>query len=195
MAFEVEQKFHVDDATVLQERLAAIGAIEREEQNHVDTYFNHPSRDFAETREAFRIRRVNGVPMVTYKGKKLPGPIKARLELEWRLDPGDSDGTKMEQLLGHLSFRRVASVAKRRRCFQLAEPLADMAVVIDDVDGLGCFAEIELVIEDSKNVESARVRIAELAERLLLERPEPRSYLSMSLERPTDVMPKEKPVD
>ena len=181
MTFEVEQKFHVSDADVLRKRLASIGAVEREEQNHIDTYFNHPSRDFAETREAFRIRRVDGVPMVTYKGQKLPGTIKARRELEWRLDPGDADGSKMEQLLEHLSFRRVASVGKRRRCYSLPGQFAAMDVVIDDVDRLGCFAEIEMVVNDSKEIESARSRIADLAERLSLHEPEARSYLSMTL--------------
>lgn len=49
--FEVEQKFHVDDLANLEKRLHELGAAEQPSQQHIDTYYNHPSRDFAETRE------------------------------------------------------------------------------------------------------------------------------------------------
>lgn len=181
MTFEVEQKFHVDDVVDLENRLRDLGAVETETQQHVDTYFNHPCRDFAETREAFRVRRINGVPMVTYKGTKLPGAIKARQELEWRLDPGDPNGNNMEQLLGHLSFRRVASVQKTRRLFTMPPSLGDIAVMIDRVESLGAFAEIEVIVDESTEVETARQRIASLALQLSLDRSESESYLSMLL--------------
>ena len=181
--FEVEQKFHVEDRADLEKRLGEIGAVEQPSQQHVDTYYNHPSRDFAQTREALRVRRVDGVPMVTYKGTKLPGAVKARRELEWRLDPGDPDGTKMEELFQMLGFRRVATVTKRRRCYQLLAELADFGVMIDHVDSLGLFAEVELIAGDSSEIETARGRIGQLGERLGLHRAESRSYLRMILER------------
>jgi adenylate cyclase class 2 len=181
--FEVEQKFHIDDLADLEKRLREIGAVEQSSQQHIDTYYNHPSRDFAETREALRIRRVDGVPMVTYKGTKLPGKVKARRELEWRLDPGDPDGTKMEELFQMLGFRRVAAVSKRRRCYQMPVESADIGVMIDQVDSLGLFAEIELIANESSEIEIARGRIGQLGERLGLHRAESRSYLRMILER------------
>jgi adenylate cyclase class 2 len=121
--------------------------------------------------------------MLTYKGEKLPGKVKARRELEWRLDPGDSDGSKMEELLGLLSFRQVAVVKKQRRTFALQNELADFTVVIDSVTGLGDFAEIELVVREKSEVERARDRIESLASQLGLLRVEPRSYLRMILEQ------------
>ena len=181
--FEVEQKYPIDDVAKVEHLLQTIGASEQPVQNHADTYYNHPCRDFAETTEAFRIRRVDGVPMVTYKGKKLPGKVKARRELEWRLDPGDSDGSKMEELLGLLSFQQVAVVKKQRRTFLLQEELADFTVVIDSVASLGCFAEIELVVRQQSEVQHARDRIESLANQLNLLQAEPRSYLRMILEQ------------
>ena len=87
-------------------------------QEHVDTYYNHPSRDFAETREALRIRRVDGVPMVTYKGTKLPGEVKARREacpvvyipvgsLEWHgvQNPLGTDGLKAHAICCEAALR------------------------------------------------------------------------------------------
>lgn len=187
---EIEQKYAVDDAKSLERRLVAAGAVpEGPPQQHSDAYYNHPCRDFSETSEALRVRRVNGVPMVTYKGTKLPGAIKARRELEWRLDPGDSGGTKMEELLRLLGFRHVATVTKTRQAFSLHHPSGDFSVTLDDAEHLGQFTEIELVIEDDpgsegERVETARSRIAQLAEELNLRQSEPRSYLSMLLQRP-----------
>lgn len=180
--FEVEQKFHVEDLALLEDQLRQIGAVEGKTQQHADTYYNHPCRDFAETQEAFRVRRVDGVPMVTYKGTKLPGEVKARRELEWRLDPGDPDGTKLEELLGLLGFPRVAEVQKQRRCFSWSQSLQNITIVIDQVRSLGLFAEVELMVIETTEVESARRQIVELGSRLGLLRAESRSYLRMILE-------------
>lgn len=179
--FEVEQKFHVDDVVQLEQLLEQMEAIELPLQQHVDVYYNHPSRDFAETMEAFRIRRVDGVPMVTYKGRKLPGAVKARRELEWRLDPGDENGTKTEELLDLLSFRRVAEVIKNRRSFSLPGAFSETTVVIDKVANLGLFAEIEIVVPVPDKIEPAREIILDLGQQLGLIRPEPLSYLRLIL--------------
>lgn len=182
MSFEIEQKFHLDDLGCLENRLAELGAVEQGVEQHSDSYYNHPSRDFRETKEALRIRRVDGIPMITYKGPKFPGAVKARLEREWRLDPGDPDGSSTEELWQMLGFRAVAIVRKRRRCFRLPGEMTDFAVVIDEVDHLGLFAEVELIVPRESDIERARVRIGELSGHLGLQRAEPRSYLTMLLE-------------
>ncbi len=74
--FEVEQKYRVDDVSDLQSRLDQRGASRGDLEQHSDTYYNHPNRDFSQTGEAFRIRRINGIPLITYKGAKLAGAIK-----------------------------------------------------------------------------------------------------------------------
>lgn len=182
MSFEIEQKFHVDDLPCLENRLTELEAVEQRIEQHSDSYYNHPSRDFRETKEALRIRRVDGVPMITYKGPKMPGLIKARQECEWRLDPGDPDGFSTEELLQILGFRPVAIVRKTRRCFSLPGEMADFGVVIDSVQFVGTFAEVELVVAEANEIELARERIADLSSHLGLVRDEPRSYLTMLLE-------------
>lgn len=180
--FEVEQKFRVEDVRTLESQLERLGAHQEASESHRDTYYNHPSRDFGSTREALRIRRVNGTPMLTYKGPKLPGDVKARRELEWRLDPGDSDGTKTEELWVLLGFRRVETVVKERRPFGLPAPWADATVVIDCVERLGTFAEVEMIAKSEDGVENARRQILDLAAKLGLHAPERRSYLRILLQ-------------
>ena len=179
---EIEQKYRVEDASRLVRQLERINASERDEEFHVDTYYAHPCRDFRESGEALRIRRVNNAPMVTYKGPKLPGDVKARQELEWRLDPGDSDGSHMMELLDLLGFQEVATVRKTRRVFFL--PDTDTTLAVDQVESLGCFAEIEQVLVDVSLVETARATNKSQGVRLGLEKKENRSYLGMLLELP-----------
>ena len=181
MSYEVEQKYHVDDPADLAERLRALGGKTDGTERHQDTYYNHPCRDFAETKEALRIRRVDGIPHLTYKGTKLPGAVKARRELEWPLAPGDPDGQRNEELWQLLGFREVATVRKSRRSFRFDGHFSEFTVMIDEVDRLGNFAEIELVVAQTHAVESARQRILDFAEQLGLHRDEPRSYLRMFL--------------
>lgn len=180
--FEVEQKYRVDDPDELHRRLMQLDAKAQKSQRHSDSYYNHPSRDFAETGEAFRVRRVDGVPMITYKGPKLPGPIKARKELEWRLDPGDPSGEQMEELLQILGFRSVATVEKTRSPYLLSAPTGEMVVVIDEVETVGIFAEIEQVVAADTEINRAKIGIDQLSDRLRLRIVEPRSYLEMVLE-------------
>ncbi len=181
MSFEIEQKFFIGDDGVFLQSLRGLGATEGRVEEHDDTYYNHPCRDFGETREALRVRRVDGIPMVTYKGPKLPGKIKARRELEWRLDPGDADGSKLEELLQLLGFRAVGRVHKKRHLFTMPDDLSDFAVVIDEVERLGRFAEVELIALNSGEIEASRDRITRLSGELGLVRGETRSYLTMIL--------------
>ncbi|TWT79057.1 CYTH domain protein [Planctomycetes bacterium CA13] len=181
--FEVEQKFHVPDVEELRSSMDQMGLTPVSTEQHVDAYYNHPSRDFAQTQEALRVRRVNGVPYVTYKGKKLPGDVKARRELEWHLSPGDPEGENMESLLKLLGFTNVAQVKKRRDVFQSpAGQWEALTAVIDQVEGLGTFAELEWVVADESGVEAARTQIRDFAAELGLDHTEHRSYLRMLLE-------------
>ena len=189
---EIELKFHVDDEMSLQERLRELGADRVAIEHHVDTYFNHPCRDFAETREALRIRKVDGRPLVTYKGRKLPGEVKARRELEWALDggclvgdsnSGDHDGARMRELLIHLGFREVATVTKQRQLYRYRDEHGPLAITIDRVERLGLFGEVEVLADDETEVEAARTRVLAVGATLGFTNSEPRSYLQMQIEK------------
>lgn len=178
--FEVEQKYRVEQVSALLEQLQKHGAESSGREFHEDTYFSHPSRDFRESGEALRIRKLNGKAMVTYKGVKFPGNIKIRKELEWSLEPGDSNGGKMMELFELLNFEKVATVRKTRDVFRL--PSDDLTVVVDQIDGLGEFSEIERIVHDRSQIDAATAAIYELGLKLGLKKKEARSYLGMLLE-------------
>ena len=58
MSYEVEVKYRAVDHDQLIRLLAQVGASRKDSVIQEDIYLSHPSRDFAQTNEAFRIRRI-----------------------------------------------------------------------------------------------------------------------------------------
>lgn len=187
---EVETKYQLDDKSALVDRLEKSGAMSIGTERHADTYYRHPCRDFVETNEALRIRSIDSVASVTYKGPKMAvgdSALKARKEIEWCLAPGDADGSNMAQLFDALGFTAVTTVRKERQSYGWPESddaHSGFTLTIDQVDQVGLFAEIELLIPDasSGDVQAAGERISALAGRLGLVKTVRQSYLSLFLE-------------
>ena len=82
MSYEVEQKYRVTGFRRVVQRLEELGATLGEPVEQVDTYYAHPSRDFGETDEAFRLRRIGTMTCMTYKGPRIDANTKTRKEIE-----------------------------------------------------------------------------------------------------------------
>ena len=96
--FEVEQKFRLSDPFAFLDAARELGIVWKKRVVEVDTYFQHPARDFVQTDEALRIRRhltfqglygkeqmperVSVESLITFKGPKLDPTAKIRKELE-----------------------------------------------------------------------------------------------------------------
>ena len=187
MTLEVEQKFPLEagEGTPTREeilaRLSALGCQWSAALEQVDRYFAHPARDFAETDEALRLRRVGDENRVTYKGPKLDALTKTRREIELPIEPGKAGLARFAELLEALSFRPVREVAKTRTPGVLDWQGRHIEIALDEVARLGLFVEIELVTHE-EDADGAREAIKSLADQLGLTRSERRSYLEMLLE-------------
>jgi adenylate cyclase class 2 len=154
--YEVEVKLRADHGSV-RERLEALGARAETTVEQVDRYYDAPHREFAETDEALRLRRVTRPgdgdeaggteTRVTYKGPLVDDVSKTRVEHETTV----VDGETMADVLDALGFTPAATVEKRREVYSLD----GLTVVLDDVTDLGTFVEVEL---ESEDVEAARER-------------------------------------
>jgi adenylate cyclase, class 2 len=182
MKYEVEQKFRLADPTALEARLAARGAKLAAPVVQVDHYFAHPSRDFASTDEALRIRSVGNENYVTYKGPKVDAVTKTRRELELAIEPDEAGAARFAELLAALGFCSVAEVRKKRRKANITWSGREVEVVLDHVVGLGDFCELELSADEGE-LDSARRLLADVASELGLADNERRSYLEMLLEK------------
>lgn len=205
--YEVEQKYPVADMKALEARLLGMGAAWHGSVEQVDRYFNHPSRDFAATDEALRLRSTGAGMAITWKGPRLAASAKTRREIELplieaavpaaaRVEAAVGESTPVEasrrskvalerwtELLEALGFRRVREVAKRRRSATVAWDGAEIEVALDHVTGLGDFVELE-VLADVDGLAAAARRVELLARELGCTNPERRSYLEMLLATP-----------
>jgi len=169
---EIEIKAVLADPGSMKKLLRKIGAGAGPILQETDYYYQHPSRDFGQTNEALRLRMTNGQCRVTYKGPRLPGQAKIRLEAE--TDIGDY--AVMKIIFEKLGFRQVGVVEKKRVVFHLE----GATICLDEVMGLGTFVELEKMGEDKQIIEQ---ELLALAERLGIVTFESKSYLAMILSK------------
>jgi adenylate cyclase class 2 len=177
---EVEMKFPSVDLAKLQEKLVTLGAILAKNLDEEDQYFNAPDRDFAQTDEALRLRRIGEKNYLTYKGPRRDRETKSRTELELGVDSGAQAAEMAARILTLLGYRPVAILRKQRTIWQLRRGDFYVEVCLDRVDGLGQFVEVEIVAPES-SFDAARQTVMGLAEEMQLGASERRSYLEMWL--------------
>lgn len=182
MPLEIELKFRVCDHAVTAQTLVRMGFHPSGVVTEEDHYLNAVDRDFAETGEAFRLRRQGEKYLLTYKGPKLPGTAKIRREIEVPVTRSPEDASGLLELLFALGFRSVAKVVKERAFFTGNWRGAAVTACLDSVDSLGCFVELEQ-LADEHQADSVSLRLGELAGALGLSQLEDKSYLGLVLER------------
>lgn len=177
---EVELKFRVDDVAGTRKEAEELGGKVASTIEQVDTYFAHPTRDFAQTDEALRVRLVGETGCVTYKGHLLDSETKSRQETEIWFAGGAADGRRFGTLLSNLGFREVREVRKTREAWHLTWEDQEVELVLDQVEGLGPFVELE-TMANSVSFAEAKLKLLSLAKRLNLRESERRSYLALLL--------------
>jgi len=166
---EIEAKARIDSLKLVEKRIIDLGAVFHREVIENDTYYNHPCRDFSKTDEALRIRKSQGVYELTYKGQKIDSLTKTRSEHTVEIkNPSDAS-----QIIESLGFERVASVNKKRRYFKLER----YEIMLDNVDGLGTFMEVETSGNYSPD------KLLNFIHTLGIEETETKSYLELLLEK------------
>jgi len=168
--YEVEVKVRADHEPV-REALATTEATHVGTVVQEDTYYGAPDRDFADTDEALRIRRegTDGTTAhLTYKGPLVDAESKTREEFETGVESGETMGNILERL----GYDPVATVRKERERYAYG----GYEVVLDAVDGLGEFVEVETEASAS-SLEAERSGAIEIVERLGLD---PRTQLRTS---------------
>lgn len=153
--YEVEVKLPCDPATI-RPRLIERGFEPEGVFLQTDRYFASPLRDFASTDEALRVRHIEEKGSsasrveLTYKGPRLPGSTKTRVEECILVD----DEEALVNILEALDFTYVATVEKHRERLNRE----DMTATLDRVTDLGAFIELEVVVpEVSTDVAADRI--------------------------------------
>ncbi len=179
---EVEMKFRVADFADITRRLEAVGAVAAPSREDTDHYFNAPDRDFAQTDEAVRLRRIGGDNYLTYKGPKIDTLTKSRTEIELRLADGAQTAADSVRFLSALGYRPVAVVSKMRRVYTFEREGFTLSACLDDVGAVGRYVELEILAEESR-YEAARAVLLKAVTEFGLVDHERRSYLRLLLEQ------------
>jgi len=173
MAMEVEVKAYAEDLKKIEARIREMGAEPTWEGDQVDTYYNHPKRDFAKTDEALRIRKEKDRNALTYKGPKVDNLSKTREEIQFSIENAEAAGT----MLIKLGFSVSCVVKKHRKKFKLGE----LKISLDSVEDLGDFVEVEALDTNisEHEVSEVRDRIIVIMDELGLVKRERTSYLEL----------------
>lgn len=176
---EVEVKYRVPDPAGLLVKVESVAAFV-EDRTDEDHYHAAPDRDFARTDEAVRLRRIGGRNYLTYKGPKREAATKTRPEVELPLGDGPEVAADALRFLAGLGYRPVGVVRKARRVYTLDRGGFPVTITLDRVDGIGDFAEVEVIAAEAQ-FEAAKAVVLGLAADLGLTDQERRSYLGMVL--------------
>lgn len=156
--FEVEVKARLDERVLFERALMEGGACFLRVEEHVDVYYNNLSlRDFRVSDEALRVRRCDGKVLLAYKGRRVDGVSKSRREVECGVESFEC----VDEILRALGFVPSGRVVKKRWVYSLG----DVTVCVDDVEGLGCFVELELSCRGEGDVDAGVQRLVGLLER------------------------------
>jgi predicted adenylyl cyclase CyaB len=157
---EIERKFRLtpDQGAELDETLQEkYGPLEPVHQ--VDEVFLHGMSSFATFKQGMpvaRLRTVNGETQFTYKRRIDDAGDMVEHEL------GVSSAAAMRQILHELNYLPVTVIDKTR----LEAKMVGMAIMHDQVKGLGDFCEIEIMAEDESAIPEAEARIMSEAAKL-----------------------------
>ena len=147
---EVELKVKIPSLDPAREQLVRRNAQSCGKVHEHDVYYNAPHRDFSITDEAVRVRYTGDHAVVTYKGPKIKKfGLKAREELNFAVESGKI----FETMLDRLGFTKTLEVNKWRETFRLGTA----SVSLDTVDGLGTFAEIEVIVKNESDNPTAQI--------------------------------------
>lgn len=161
---EAEIKLPIYNIEELTANLLANGFRKDKKVLEQDIYFNSPLRDFRKSDEALRIRSVTnletgtGKALLTYKGPKLDLLTMTRKEVETPVEEAE----KMESILSELGYKEKYPVIKTRQYYKSDE----ITACVDQVQDLGDFLELEILIEDEAGHETALQKLEECLDKL-----------------------------
>ena len=177
---EVEIKLPIKNKEIVEKSLEKLGFVKAGLVREEDVYFDNESSRIRENGEALRVRKVTNLATdesetrITFKGKKLDQVSMTRKELE----TGVSDAEVCIQILEAIGYQAIPpEVVKTRQEYTFE----NVTACIDQVQNLGDFLELEILIEEDENKENALLQIEKILQRLgyTLKDTTRTSYLSM----------------
>ncbi len=183
---EVEVKLPIFRRSITERALKEAGFAPGDLVRESDVYYTSDFHDFMAQDEALRIRECDNLTQIsnkcilTYKGPKLDQVSMTRKELETRVDSMED----CNAILLALGYKALFPVNKLRQYYHKE----NITACLDQVEGLGSFLELEILVENESERENALKKIEIILNDLDLSLKESttRSYLCM-LQKKLDI--------
>ena len=177
--FEIEIKIPIEDPERIMKSLMIRGFQKYQKVIEEDMYYNSEYHDVRKHDEALRIRKTRDLltgktrAQINFKGKKMDQISMSRREYE--------TGIEDPKILGAIGFIRVAGVKKIRNYLRREE----MTACLDQVENLGDFLELEVIVRKENLREKCLVQMREILQELGLSMDNTvrTSYLSMLMDK------------
>ena len=159
---EVEVKLPLYRRSLTEKALLNLGFEAGDLVRESDLYFNSDFHDFIKRDEALRIRTCENLTQrtcqvfLTYKGRKLDSVSMTRKELETSI----GDGKIGMEILKSLGYDKTFPVNKLRQLYHKDH----ITACVDQVEKLGSFLELEVLIDQESERERALEQIREILE-------------------------------
>lgn len=158
---EVECKLKIDNKVAIECKLKELGFILVDNLTEVDRYFDNLKGDIKANDSALRIRVTtnndtnDSSAEINFKGPKLDNVSVSRPEYETIVD----DAPATEKILNSLGYYPVKPIVEKQRTTYSCN---DMTACLDSVKGLGDFLELEVLVCETSEKDSALLRIEEM---------------------------------
>lgn len=144
---EVERKYRIGEGAAIAELIERVTDLP-DGVRQVDTIYLQDATSFADVDRSrgyavLRVREVNGRSFITVKRRRT-GSSAIEAEVE-------TDAATAAAFMEALQWNIVTQVAKVRREAQLK----GVTLALDEVEGLGIFVELEVLVESGANEEEA----------------------------------------
>lgn len=155
---EVEVKIPVENMEEIKEKLLENGFLYQKTVVETDTYFTSDHYDMRKKDKALRIRKTENLDtgkvkaQLNCKGPKLDQVSMTRKETEIEIQEPE----KMEDILTELEFYPASTRVKKTRAYYTK---AHMTAAADQVENLGSFLELEILVEKEADREKGLEKI------------------------------------
>jgi len=156
--FEVEMKFRIKDYDLMIKKLNSIGVNLNNLGTQRDAIF--ASADTV----GFNIKPGTPVVRIRSEGDKVSLTLKKKISVEQSIEHElhISDIGEMTHILENLGLKKIVEVVKQREIAKMD----GLTYCLDTVNELGCFLEIEVVVEKKEETDKAYTTIMEYAKKL-----------------------------
>lgn len=158
---EVEIKLPINNRKEIKEKLLSIGFVLESREKETDTYFDNLSGEIRTRGQALRVREyvdlITGTAkaQINFKDRKIDQVSMTRTELETEI----GQASTIHQILNSIGFHEVCPVVSKIRTTYRK---ASLSACLDQVENLGDFLELEILVYTDVQYENALHKIEEV---------------------------------